>query len=144
MNNIKEDPARLIEYNNRAKQIRDEAETPTVGIMVTERPVVKKYRQQSPETLPTQNTRTQTKRKRNLQDKDNKGSDLEQSGPEDSGLEETDDEKEESAPNSPEDTDNKDSELKSSDNDEEREEPFGENLLGRYIQIQENITCCKI
>ena len=39
---IKEDPARLVAYNNTAKQMRYETEKPTVGCMVAERPAVKK------------------------------------------------------------------------------------------------------
>ena len=35
---IKEDPAKLIAYKNRAKQMKDEAEKPTEVCMVTERP----------------------------------------------------------------------------------------------------------
>ena len=59
---IKEDPARLFSYNNRSRQMRDEAEKPTkseddpsVGIMheetVTETPVVKRT-QRKPKKAP--------------------------------------------------------------------------------------------
>ena len=80
---MKENPARMIRYNNKAKQIRIEAEKvkptksgddqhdPSVGCMVqheemvTERPAVKKYRHspknhQSPQSLLTPFKRTQT------------------------------------------------------------------------------------
>ena len=59
---IKEDPAKLFTYNNRARQMMDEAEKPakvrydlSVGNMeqqaVTERPIIKKTQRQPPKSI---------------------------------------------------------------------------------------------
>ena len=77
---IKEDPAKLIAYNNRAKQMKDEAEKPTEVCMVAERP---KKAPKSPEFVDTD--------------------------PDDTDPDDTDDEEEEPAVTSPEDTDTEDS-----------------------------------